>query len=171
MTWIWPSLNLALARARPTLPRNRTDMPRSTALATTEPNELAIVREHADRVLARFDPQALVQGKTALEIELAELADIEITDDETAEIVAIDVREKMRERDAVEALRKSVTGPLDQTKSIIQGWFVPFLDVYKKYRETAGAKVAAYQQTKNEARRAALAEATKAMQTGDAFAS
>jgi hypothetical protein len=129
-------------------------------------------------VALNFDPAALKASLYDNEVELQTFrggprADgriqlpLVINNDDTELAVAEWLREKMREADAVEAMRLEATRPINQLLKTINGWFKPTKESFAALREAADTVLGAYRLLKDARQREVMAAATLAATNHD----
>lgn len=118
-------------------------------------------------VAIAFNPAELAPYHETATRELVGLDALEISTADEAALVAEHVRGVMRQRDAVEAMRKSVTAPLNEAKRRVDALFKPTLEVLDAIRSKCDRLLGAFRIREESARVAAMRQATVAAQRQD----
>ena len=119
-------------------------------------------------ITPQFDQAKLQRIQTEVEAELTAFAGgLTIDDDSTAEVIGCCLTEELGRLDVIEAMRTQATGPLNQLKRTIDGWFKPARDrstaLISQYKGALGA----WHLKKEAVKDAALALAAHAAKTAD----
>lgn len=114
-------------------------------------------------IVLDFDPAKLQADQIAIEAEATDLAKAPpvIDSPETLALVVDWLREKLAERDAIIDTRKAATGPLYKVIRMIEGWFRLPLEPYERIEPIVRKAIGDYAITQVEARRDAMAAATR----------
>jgi hypothetical protein len=127
------------------------------------PRELALRVAVDARAMAEITTEPITQ----VEIDaLGPGAGFAIPDDFTFAFLSTELAKRLAERDRIEALKKSVTDPIKQGLKTVASWFDPELAKYSAFERAVKAALIVYDLAKTARARAALAEASAAVQAG-----
>lgn len=112
-------------------------IPFSRQNETSIKNELAPVTEEATDLIAMLE-------------------NLEITDGESADLVAGLLQEYHEKIKNIEAIRKEATAPMLQAKKTVDSWFKPTVKVLEEAKALLKLKMDAWMRTQNQARQEAL---------------
>lgn len=137
---------------------------RNTALAAVTAAVLPPAESGTVLVKVSFDPLKLELQKEAAAIELKSLEGCEINTEEDAIEANEYLKARMREADAIEAIRKAAVAPLNAEHDRIQGMCNPVLGIYKQISKTVKAALGSFALAQAEEQRRALAEVARVAQ-------
>lgn len=126
-------------------------------------------------VALAFEPTALAANQAQAAADLAEIELVvknspdglyPIADTVTHGAIVEYLREKLREFDAIETMRKAATAPLNLTKKTIDGWFAPAKEHLTALTGILRRSLEAYALRQIHVQNAARAEVTTALTAG-----